>query len=612
MGKRPPLVVLSSSSDDDGGGGRCTASRGPSTRRTRTPATAPPAKQAPSSSRKKPRRGSSGGRGRRRASGIALSGSLKAGSMRQTEELWIDKYKPLSSGELAVHKKKVEDVKNWLEEKLKAPKGTFGGRSLVLTGQAGVGKSATVKAIAAEIGADLCEWTTPVPTLWAELVHANSELEYVSKLEEFENFVNKIRKYSLLSPTSIGSQRKLIIILIDDIPVTSGKASFARLGKCLTGLIQSTQIPTVISLTHHHKNEANDTATWNTEELESLLQGAGAHKIVFNPVTVSSIKKILLRICKQESSGTTEELVHQIATSCGGDIRHAIMSLQYYCLNPRRLDSALAISASLSELKGHATLAPAQDCYGLGSVIHSPCGRDETLTLFHALGKFLHNKRETHGDVNIDLDSFSFKEQLRRNPLKMDVPEMILSQAHGEVRTVADFLHENVVDFIDDDAVDDAWVVMSYLSEADCLLAGSPIASARWTVNESNESENMSQLIAASVAARGVLFGNAHPSPSRWHTIRSPKVWQIERTFRSTKGLILKERFDPSSTSGSRNFSVVVTDFRPFERWISPHNDMTRNNPSRHDVAGGPNSIDMLDAEGNNSEEEEEDEIEEW
>uniref|UniRef100_A0A453IJ52 Uncharacterized protein n=1 Tax=Aegilops tauschii subsp. strangulata TaxID=200361 RepID=A0A453IJ52_AEGTS len=122
-------------------------------------------------------------------------------------------------------------------------------------------------------------------------------------------------------------------------------------------------------------------------------------QIVFNPVTVSSIKKILLRICKQESSGTTEELVHQIATSCGGDIRHAIMSLQYYCLNPRRLDSALAISASLSELKGHATLAPAQDCYGLGSVIHSPCGRDETLTLFHALGKFLHNKRETHGDV---------------------------------------------------------------------------------------------------------------------------------------------------------------------------------------------------------------------
>lgn len=92
----------------------------------------------------------------------------------------------------------------------------------------------------------------------------------------------------MLSPTSIGSQRKLIIILIDDIPVTSGKASFARLGKCLTGLIQSTQIPTVISLTHHHKNEANDTATWNTEELESLLQGAGAHKVHLPSITITA------------------------------------------------------------------------------------------------------------------------------------------------------------------------------------------------------------------------------------------------------------------------------------------------------------------------------------
>jgi cell cycle checkpoint protein len=43
--------------------------------------------------------------------------------------------------ELSVHKKKVEDVKKWLDEKLRAPKGTFGGWTLVLTGQAGVGKS---------------------------------------------------------------------------------------------------------------------------------------------------------------------------------------------------------------------------------------------------------------------------------------------------------------------------------------------------------------------------------------------------------------------------------------------------------------------------------------
>lgn len=43
----------------------------------------------------------------------------------------------------------------------------------------------------------------------------------------------------------------------------------------------------------------------------------------------------------------------------------------------------------------------------------------------------------------IDLDPFPLKENLRRNSLKMDVPEKILSHAHGKVRTVADFLYEN-------------------------------------------------------------------------------------------------------------------------------------------------------------------------
>jgi hypothetical protein len=106
-------------------------------------------------------------------------------------------------------------------------------------------------------------------------------LRYISKLEEFENFVEKIRKYSLLCPTTTRCQRKFAIILIDDIPVTSGSVAFARLRKCLTGLIQSTQVPTVISLTHCHKSESNDTAMWNSDDLESLLQDAGAHKVPY-------------------------------------------------------------------------------------------------------------------------------------------------------------------------------------------------------------------------------------------------------------------------------------------------------------------------------------------
>lgn len=103
-----------------------------------------------------------------------------------------------------------------------------------------------------------------------------------------------------------------------------------------------------------------------------------------------------------------------------------------------------------------------------------------------------------------------------------------------------------------------------------------------------------------------------HPQGlSRWHTIRSPKVWQIEQSFRSTKDQILKERFDCSSTSGSRNFSDIVTELRPFERWIGPRNDMPRSNSLHYNVEDGSYLIDKLDAEGNYSEEDE-DVIEDW
>ena len=39
--------------------------------------------------------------------------------------------------------------------------------------------------------------------------------------------------------------------------------------------------------------------------------------------------------------------------------------------------------------------------------------------------------------------SFVLQEKLSRNPLKMDAPEKVLSQAHGQARNIADFLHEN-------------------------------------------------------------------------------------------------------------------------------------------------------------------------
>lgn len=57
---------------------------------------------------------------------------------------------------------------------------------------------------------------------------------------------------------------------------------------------------------------------------------------------------------------------------------------------------------------------------------------------------------------------------------------------------------------MDEEAIDDAWIVSSYLSDADILLA-----KFRGMASRYNEAEGVLPSAAASVAVRGVLFGNS-------------------------------------------------------------------------------------------------------
>lgn len=121
-------------------------------------------------------------------------------------------------------------------------------------------------------------------------------------------------------------------------------------------------------------------------------------QVAFNPITVNSIRKMLNKICQEEKCHVTAEWIDQIAKASGGDIRHAITSLQYCCLKPDRFFSlpASTLSNSYCEMnsdKSNLLSNSSLEDGNLDCKISLPCGRDETLTIFHALGKFLHNKR---------------------------------------------------------------------------------------------------------------------------------------------------------------------------------------------------------------------------
>ncbi|XP_059623455.1 cell cycle checkpoint protein RAD17 isoform X2 [Cornus florida] len=483
----------------------------------------------------------------------------KLGDRRNNKDIWVDKYKPRSLEELAVHKKKVEEVKLWFEERLRTAKKESFNHVLLISGQTGVGKSATVHVVASHLGAKVCEWNTPTPTIWQEHLHnSNSGLRYTSKLDEFENFVERIRKYGMIPSSFNGGSQTSIVLLIDDLPVANGKVAYRRLNSCLHLLVQSARVPTAILITDYATADSADNSTRSSEELQLSLQRAGACKVAFNPITVNSIKKTLSKICREEQCKVTAEQIDLIAKASGGDIRHAITSLQYFCLKPESMSTLSISNCTPTYSKDRSDeINRSDDGFSL------PFGRDETLSLFHALGKFLHNKRETENSTELGKNSFGIKEKFTRLPLKMDAPEKILCQAHGQARPIADFLHENVLDFLNEEAIDDAWVVASYLSDADFLLS-----SLSGMLTRNYEAQNVVQSAAASVAVRGVLFGKFHPSPSRWHSIRRPGLWQVEQSLWNNKLEMVSQRCVAYNGLSLADMSVVATECKPVLKWL--------------------------------------------
>jgi cell cycle checkpoint protein len=77
-----------------------------------------------------------------------------------------------------------------------------------------------------------------------------------------------------------------------------------------------------------------------------------------------------------------------------------------------------------------------------------------------------------------------------------------------------------VLDFINDEAIDDAWMALSYLSDSDYLLGASSIRHLRRPQAlldlDEVDSAHVVESIAGSVMTRGVLFANSHPAPPRY------------------------------------------------------------------------------------------------
>ena len=204
--------------------------------------------------------------------------------------MWAEKYAPQAEEELVVHKKKVAEVRAWLEQQAASLGVPSVPRLLVVSGPSGCGKSTVLHVLAGALGFELCEWTPPAPTTYVEYQYARGAgLGYASKLDAFEEFVLRSKLPALAFARSIfsaqqqqqisqqpsqqqrqqqqaaappGSQQRGSLqaqrlsgaarpklTVVDDLPHAAGPAERARLAAALGGLARTSRFPLVICVT---------------------------------------------------------------------------------------------------------------------------------------------------------------------------------------------------------------------------------------------------------------------------------------------------------------------------------------------------------------------------
>lgn len=339
------------------------------------------------------------------------------------DSLWSERLAPLSIQELAIHPKKVAQVRTWLQESFSSTPALVKHRKvLALTGPAGAGKSATVRALATDLDFDILEWHNDQPSF-------DANAPGPSFIERFTDFLSKAAKFPTLkfheheheqkheqegessSITCDAASNRHRAILLEDLPNLHHLPTKELFQTSLQYHIQQSialtsrgfaNVPVILIVTESTPREDQDrwagdsTTTWRerlativdtrTALGQTIRQHPSYTEMRFNPVAPTIVLKGLKRAMELTAGRNDKawlELLHAVAEDSNGDLRAAVNCLQF--LGAKHLDIKMNGSAKKRTMT---------------KLIRMVSGRESSLALFHALGKVLYNKRE--GDPGDD------------------------------------------------------------------------------------------------------------------------------------------------------------------------------------------------------------------
>ena len=405
--------------------------------------------------------------------------------------MWIDKYTPRKLSDVVVAPKKTKEVQDWLEDALVPDNPKF----LILVGSPGTGKSTLVQCLAKEMNLQVVEWRESVSAAWQPYhLRDASTIEYESPIQSFEDFLaqNAVGYNSLSLQESSStrghhqkqqSQRKSLILL-QDLPYCHGAEAEGRLRQSLTRFARASMAPTVLIFSDVAEGKHRQ------GDLEKLVDPTVLYSQLVRIMTVPAATKARMKKCleaaaKAEGVKLNATLLEDLHVQSGGDIRHALMTLQF------------DMAVGPAKVGGHEK-SP------------STGQRDQRLTAFHALGKLLYAKRdESKKEPNHD-----------RAPLQFD-PEHIVELSGMEVSRVMEFVRHSGPEFFTD--VDELYSAWAHLSDAALWMNNRGLA------NDGNDPSTVYPTgYASSLTGRTIASHNRHPAESKFRQLAAPPMWSTQ------------------------------------------------------------------------------------